>query len=362
MVAAFSETLNYTACNEDWASELKALQLGPDDSVLCVTASGDRPLHLLLGDPGRVVSVDSNPLQTQLYRLKAAAIDQLDYDAYAAFLGLRPASDRLAVFAKLLDRSPFLAGVPFAIDPALIEDGILYQGRWERWYRTLARVASLLRRDKITRLFAFDDLDAQRRFVAEDWDTRAWHSTVAFLAHPFFSRHLFGDPGLFTNIDPAARPVGDYFYNRMRRVLCSGLADENFMLSLLFRSHFTERCLPAYLDRAFYPVLQHRINRIEPVTSDIISYLETVEDNTFSAFSTSDLVSHLPEEAFELLLKQIVRTARPGARFCIRQMLSSYQLATSVQPFMRRQPHLEREIEAGDRSFVYRFMVGTVEK
>ncbi|HVF14332.1 MAG TPA: DUF3419 family protein [Acidimicrobiales bacterium] len=362
MAQSFADTLNYTACNEDWESEQRALQIGPTDTVFCVTASGDRPLHLLLGGPARVVSLDMNRLQTQLCQLKSAAIQQLDYESYASFLGLHPGADRLRTLERLERDSPFLRGRPFEISDQVIDDGVLYSGRWERYYRTLAGIAGVLRKRKLAQLFAFDDLEEQRRFVDREWDTRFWRQLMMLTSNTILSRHLFGDPGLFTNIDASVKSVGGYLHERMRRTLHQCLARENFMLTLLFRSQFNERCLPPYLDPRFHPILRERVERVDTVTGEINAYLGTVDDNSFSRFSTSDLASHLSPGDFERLMKNIVRTAQPGARFCIRQMLSNYAVPDSVRPFVEREPELEAEIERRDRSFVYRFMVGTIHK
>ena len=54
----FGRTLNFTSANEDGATELAALALGPGDHVLCLTASGARPLDLLLANPARITSID----------------------------------------------------------------------------------------------------------------------------------------------------------------------------------------------------------------------------------------------------------------------------------------------------------------
>jgi S-adenosylmethionine-diacylglycerol 3-amino-3-carboxypropyl transferase len=55
---SFFNTLNYSSCNEDGLAELKALDISSSDSICCITGSGDRPLHLLLGDPAHILSFD----------------------------------------------------------------------------------------------------------------------------------------------------------------------------------------------------------------------------------------------------------------------------------------------------------------
>jgi S-adenosylmethionine-diacylglycerol 3-amino-3-carboxypropyl transferase len=61
-MANFYSRLSYSFGNEDWLTEHKALQIQPTDSVLCVTASGDRPLNLLTKELKALVAVDANPL------------------------------------------------------------------------------------------------------------------------------------------------------------------------------------------------------------------------------------------------------------------------------------------------------------
>ncbi|HKZ00179.1 MAG TPA: DUF3419 family protein, partial [Rhabdochlamydiaceae bacterium] len=68
-MANFYSRLSYSFGNEDWITELEALRIKPGDRVVCITASGDRPLHLLLADLGELVSVDANPFQNHLFEL-----------------------------------------------------------------------------------------------------------------------------------------------------------------------------------------------------------------------------------------------------------------------------------------------------
>jgi len=44
----FTQKINYSSCNEDTHSELKALRIGKDNVVLAVSGSGARPLDLLI--------------------------------------------------------------------------------------------------------------------------------------------------------------------------------------------------------------------------------------------------------------------------------------------------------------------------
>jgi S-adenosylmethionine-diacylglycerol 3-amino-3-carboxypropyl transferase len=89
----FFHTLNYSSCNEDGFAELRALDIRPGDHVCCITGSGDRVLHMLLGNPDHVSAIDLNPTQNHLLELKMAAIRELDYVRYVRFLGLHPSPE-----------------------------------------------------------------------------------------------------------------------------------------------------------------------------------------------------------------------------------------------------------------------------
>ncbi len=69
-MTTFFSRLSYTWGNEDWNTEREALQIGSQDTVLCITASGDRPLNLLVDDCHRMVAIDANQQQNYLLHLR----------------------------------------------------------------------------------------------------------------------------------------------------------------------------------------------------------------------------------------------------------------------------------------------------
>jgi S-adenosylmethionine-diacylglycerol 3-amino-3-carboxypropyl transferase len=140
------------------------------------------------------------------------------------------------------------------------------------------------------------------------------------------------------------------------------LARENFMLGIVFCGKFHEQGLPAYLHPGSFQTLQNRLDRVKTVTSDILDFLKRTPDCTFSKFSMSDLASHLNQSQFHVLLQEIVRTAKPGARFCIRQFLSRHVIPQSLAGRIQRNYKLEAFLREEDRSFVYDFFVGCISK
>ena len=127
-MAGYFSRLSYSFGNEDWSTEAKALQVRPGDRVACITASGDRPLHILLHDCAEVVAIDANPAQNHLLNLKVAALGQLSYEEYLAFLGALPHPERLAVLHRLNPLLPPEARHFWNSNSDMIKKGVLFQG------------------------------------------------------------------------------------------------------------------------------------------------------------------------------------------------------------------------------------------
>lgn len=118
--------------------------------------------------------------------------------------------------------------------------------------------------------------------------------------------------------------------------------------------------LPPYLTPEGHALLRERLDHIEIVTADLVTYLQTSDTPRFTRFSLSDVPSYLTEEGFESLVRGVVRCAKPGARVVIRQFMTRYGLPRAVADRIIREPELERRCALEDRAFAYEFIIGTV--
>ena len=96
-------------------------------------------------------------------------------------------------------------------------------------------------------------------------------------------------------------------------------------------------------------------------TDDVIGHMNRSPEG-FTGFSLSDLPSYLDPAGFDRLLAAMVRAARPGARFCIRQFTNRYPIPERFKDVLRRESALEKELRLEDRACAYHFIVGTVAK
>lgn len=355
----FFSLLRYSFGNEDWRTEEEALEIQPQDHVLCITASGDRPLNLLTRECQKMVCLDANPVQNYLLHLKVAAMKALDYEAYLSFLGATPDKDRLLTLEYLV---PFMdpgAAKFWKRHKRMISKGVLYQGAVERLTNNIAaNFFALTRGKKVKRLFAMDSIEEQRKFLHEEWDSYFLRKIFNLVLNTFLSRIIIEDPGL-TNFGSEVKP-GNYIYDRIHASLERELAKKNPLLSLILKGKVSHEGFSPYLTEIGVQAIKPRLSVLEIRTMDVLTYLESLSEPTFDVFSLSDVSSYLSYPNFIRLLKGIIKTAKPGARFCLRQFLSSYEIPPNLQSYFVRDKSLENRLEQLDNCFVYRFMVGTV--
>lgn len=360
-MGTFFNRLNYSFGNEDWETESKALQIKPQDSVVCITASGDRPLNLLLNDCKDIVAVDMNPYQNYLLKLKAAAMHHLDFYDYQGFLGNKESHNRVKQLKSL---SSIMCDPSFHFwktHPKKIQNGILYQGAIEKWTKAISFFVEKFRKDKRKRLFEFDDIQQQRRFVQQEWASPRWRKTFEVFFNPFVTRFLLKDPGLHEFLDKSLH-IGRYIHDRMNKSLENNLARENLLISLILLGKVLPEGYPPYLTEKGTDIIRKRLSKISVVTSNIVTYLENAPSSSIDVFSLSDIASYMSPSHFERLTHSISRTAKPGARFCFRQFLSNHKIPIDLQSVFKRNYLLEHQLEQEDRCFVYRFMTGTIHK
>jgi S-adenosylmethionine-diacylglycerol 3-amino-3-carboxypropyl transferase len=358
-MAMFFLTLRYTFGNEDWRTEQKALEIKPQDRVLCITASGDRPLNLLLNPCQEIVCIDANKIQNYLLSLKSVAMQAFDYPTYLAFLGAYSNPHRKEALYQLLPKMPPDVSQFWLKNEKIVAKGILYQGAVERLVKKASNFISIFKNSKVHRLFEMKDLEEQKAFIQQHWNNRYWRKVFEIGLHPILTKLFIHDPGLYKNVN--IKP-GHYIYDRMYASLEHCLARENLLISLILKGEVPKEAYPPYLTEQGTEVIKKRLNSLSIQTSDIISYLENAPERSFDCFSLSDVASYLKREDFIRLLRGIYRTAKPGARFSIRQFLSFHEIPDNLIPFFSRNSDLEKQLEKEDRCFVYRFMVGSIIK
>lgn len=360
-MATFFSRISYSFGNEDWDTEERALAIEPGDRAVTITASGDRPLHVLLGDPKEVIAVDANPHQNQLLRLKVGAMQALEYHDYIAFLGAAPCNNRGILFDKVLKALEPDAAAYWKGKRSTVLKGIIYQGAVERWLKRVNGMLRLFRGKKIDKLFSFDNIAEQKEFVEKEWNTRVWRGLFYVLLNPFVSRIFLKDPGLYDHVDGTIS-VGEHLHQRMHSSLCRHLAKENQLISLILRGEISPEGFPPYLTEEGFKTIRSRLNRLTIHTGELVELLQALSPNSMDRFSLSDVASYLSDEKFNEMVRAMIRASKPGARFSLRQFMSRHKMDPELAKKLAQEPDLEKQLERDDRCFVYCFTVGSVLK
>jgi S-adenosylmethionine-diacylglycerol 3-amino-3-carboxypropyl transferase len=360
-VKDFLKTVNYSSSNEDSLSEIRALRIRDTDTVLCITGGGARPLDLLSESPGKIVSIDMNPCQNHLLELKIAAIRALPYTELLEFLGVYAACNRLETYGWIRGSLTGPAREFWDSHPSAVRRGVLYQGRWEQYFRKLAWCVGCMRPRLRDRLFRCTGVPDQARLWNDEWNDAVWRGFLRILSLRPVWRIAFGDPGFYLHV-PGSFSIHAYLTERFTGAFSRVLASDSPFARLLFFGRYeAERGLPLYLRRERIDAIRANLPRVDIVTGSLSDYLGSCPDNRIDKFSLSDFSSYTDVSEYDAVWKGIVRCAKPEAVACERQFLVKREPPAGVRPFIVRDERLERELSESDNSIFYTFVVASIQ-
>jgi len=357
---SFLEKVNYSSCNEDGESEIKSLRISHKDRILCITGSGARPLDLLIKKPAEIVSIDFNPCQNFLLELKMKAIKSLEYEEFLEFLGVTPSANRKAYYEIIKSSLQKNSRNFWDRNFSAIEKGVLYQGRWERYFRLLSKVVGVARPRLRDKLFARKSTPGQAKLWAIKWDNTVWQFFLKLISSRFTWKYLFGDPGFYANV-ASDFSIYKYLQERFTWGFNHIEAGQSPFLNLLFFGKLEpDGALPPHLKKENYSTLKNHLGRISIVTQSLIDYLWRQPERSFDKYSLSDFSSYTDPIEYERIWRGVLRTAKNGSLVCERQFLVKRQLCEELMAFLKREEKLEKELESTDNSIFYTFVIAEI--
>jgi len=357
---SFLDTLNYSSSNEDSRSEVISLRIGGGDSVLCITGSGARTLDLLIENPRQIVSIDFNPCQNFLLELKMQAIQHLEHEEFLEFLGVLPSRKKGQLYKTIRQTLSTDARNFWDDNSAIIQNGVIYQGRWERYFHQLERLVSFARPHLRDKLFSCCSLSEQARIWQDEWNSPLWHLFLRSIASPVVWKYIFGDPGFYRYV-PVNFSIYKYFNMRLTSASENTfLKDSPFATLLFFGRYNPNSVLPAHLQERHYTTLRNGLERVRTVTQSLLEYLDGCEKTSFNKYSLSDFASYTTTEEYKKIWKGIIKTASSEALICERQFLVKRDLPVEVSSCVRLHEALGSELTRTDNSIFYTFVIATV--
>ena len=339
---------------EDPESDRRALQIQPGEVVVTIGSGGCNTLDLLQENPATIFAVDINRCQSYLLELKCAAIRRLDLDDLHAFLGLKQARNRLEVFDALkIDLTgPALAYWRSRL--RAIADGVVHQGRYERFLRHFRRFVHLLQgRRRIDDLFQCQSLEEQREYFDRVWNTAQWRA----LFHLLFNKRVLARRGLspdYFRFDDGAASFADSFFQRARRALRDiPIATNYFIAQYLLGRYTSPDAAPAYLRKERLPVIKERLNRVQIVTADLKVWLASRQEASIDRVSLSNICELMNLAETARTFGQVARTVRPGGRICFRNLMIPREVPEGLRAKIQLLESESRQLIEQDRSFAY---------
>lgn len=358
----FFKEIGYSNCWEDPHVLQEALHVGPGDVCFSITSGGCNTLHLLLHDPAKVVALDFNANQNHLLRLKIVAFKALEHGEMLELLGVRRSTRRHALYQRLRQLLSAESRAFWDANHDLIEHGVLYAGRLERYLLAFGKLMrALYGRKKLRRFFDCATLAEQRTFYDRHIDGPLWRSIFDL----FFSRTVMTrakDKEHFRLVD--FDNFGKIFRKRTEHAFTELPIRTNYFLSLILLGHYLdEDSLPDYLLRANFETMRERVDRIEIYTGEIEQFLVSMPEGTFTKFNVSNLFDWISEPIFVRLHEEIVRVGRNGARMANWNTLLARAIPSEKVKQIERFPQMGSGLLKRDRAFLYaNFEVGVLHK
>jgi S-adenosylmethionine-diacylglycerol 3-amino-3-carboxypropyl transferase len=357
-MTGFATSLNFTSANEDGATELAALASKPGDRVLCLTASGARPLDLLLGEAGSIIALDLNPAQNQLLALKIAAFRKLEDDELLGFLGVEACKRRLLLYQRVAEGMDQSGRDYWGLRLGIIKAGVWNAGRWEKVLKLGAALNRLARGRTIESLFDAPDLEAQQDIWARQFDDWLWRGAIRLLSGRWFWTGIVGEPGgaFLPDASSTEARLAGLFNRAAGRVKFS----QSDFLTLIFKGkHSSAGALPLHLQPHNRAKVRAGLDRITIVNGGL-DELPALDLGLFDGFSLSDFGSYCSQAAYDACWAGVIATAAPEARFCERVFMNPLVPSAKLASRLAIDEVTSAALTARDLAIIYDIRAGSI--
>ena len=358
MKESFFNTIIYSSCNEDSESERKALRLTTKDTVLCLTGSGARPLDLLIDNPKKIISIDLNATQNHFLYLKIAAYKSLTYPEFKSFIGLDSSFSRSELYKKVAYYLPLEVKTYWNQNYKMIQNGLLYSGRWELFLRRILR-AAFFRRNKITTLMECKTLETQKEYWTKNWNNFSWQFFLKIITNKYLWKKIIREPGAL--LIPQEFDVYSYINSRFNYLANNHLLRTNHFANLLFYGEYRNDCiLPIHLREENFETIKSQVDKIEVITDSLLNILDQKHiTEVVTAYSLSDFSSYSEPKMYGDIWNRIVKHSNPNTKFCERHFLVKRE-PDKFNKLITRDFVLEEKLNNEDISFIYTFCAGII--
>lgn len=322
--------LVYPQIWEDPVVDMAALQIQPEDNLICIASGGCNMMSYLTAGPASVTAVDLSPAHVALGRLKLAAAQNLpDYGAFYQLFGRADMPDNGALYDRYLrdalddtSRAYWETRALLHRRISLFQRGFYHHGVLGRFLGAVHLVARLGRVD-FNQLLAARNLTEQQIFfetnIAPLFDMWLVRKLASYRAS------LFGlgiPPAQYDKL--SADGNGDILsvlYERVRKLTCDFPIRENYFAWQAFGRRYDpspDAALPPYLQPQNFDALRENAHRGRVVNRSLTDVLANAPDKSKQGYVLLDAQDWMNDAQLNALWREITRTATPGARVIFR--------------------------------------------
>ena len=301
----------------------KALAVKPSEKVLSIASAGDNSFALLLNAPSLVVAVDVSKVQLHLVALKKAAIKILDHTACLSFLGFQESDQRISDYEKLRSVLDEEALAYWDKHQDLIEEGIIHQGKFEKYFQKFAfKVLPFIhKRATVANLFQDKSAEEQLEFYHKKWNSFRWR----LLFKVFFSKFVMGrlgrDPEFLKQV---AVPVADFIFQQAEKELSSKKALQNSILFYNLNGYFGQH-IPFYLQEANFYKIKAQLDRL--VLFHGMAEEACKQFGEFDKMNLSNIFEYMSEAQFKATSLKLVNGLKEGGKLAYWNLMVDRRIA-----------------------------------
>jgi S-adenosylmethionine-diacylglycerol 3-amino-3-carboxypropyl transferase len=343
--------IRYGQVWEDADMLLAGLDVRPGDVCLSIASAGDNALALLTRDPARVIAIDVNPAQLACLELRIAAYRELSHPQLLELVGSRPSQRRTWLYRRCrVALSPEGRRFWDAL-PDVIERGIGYAGRFERYLETFrTRVLPLAhgRRD-IDALLEPRARADREAFYRSRWNTPRWR----LLFRMFFSRLVMGlrgrAPGMFRHV---RGPVADRVLDRTRHGLTAlDPSDNPYLHWMLTGAH--RQALPCALRAEHFERIRANLDRLEWRCQSVEAFVTSRDAASVTRYNLSDIFEYVSALHHQQTIDRIADSSTSGTRLAYWNFLCPRRCLEPARSGLRSLAQLAAQLHQSDRTFFY---------
>ena len=306
--------LVYNTCWEDPRLDRRALELGPDDTVMVITSAGCNALDYALMSPKQIFAVDMNPRQNALLELKISAIRNLDYDTFFEMFGYGKLDHYDSIYNQQLRHG--LSPISRAYWDKHIGN---FSGRGRRnsfyYHGTAGMLAWLIKGyiDRVARvrpvmndLMAAQTIEEQREIYTGRLSRAFWTRFIRWAMNRDATLSLLGVPRPQRRQIEKTYPGGivKFIEDRIEIVFTKLPLQDNYFWRVYLDGAYTPDCCPEYLkEENFEKLKSGLVDRVSIRTSSILDFLKN-HDGLISRYVLLDHMDWLSSIRNKVLQQQ----------------------------------------------------------